>query len=255
LYGDAPYSVAVVHGGPGACGTMAPVARGLEKDFGILEPMQTKDTIDGLIEELKEQLEPYTSPFVLIGHSWGGWLVWLFAAKYPKLVKHIILIGSGPFEEEYAKDIMSRRMENLSEGERILTQNLFAKFGSGTATKEESSQLGGLMEKTDTYCKIDGLINEEAFEADEAAFSKIWPEAAELRRNGNLLKAVDNITCPITFMHGKYDPHPYEGIQDVLNEYGVDFEFILMDKCGHTPWIEKFYAESFFKMLHVLVSE
>mgnify|MGYP001123742900 CR=1 FL=1 len=40
-YGDAPYNIVVIHGGPGAPGEMAPVAKDLPLDYGVLEPFQT----------------------------------------------------------------------------------------------------------------------------------------------------------------------------------------------------------------------
>ena len=41
LYGNKPYKIAVIHGGPGAPGEMAPVARELSSDYGVIEPLQT----------------------------------------------------------------------------------------------------------------------------------------------------------------------------------------------------------------------
>ena len=35
------------------------------------------------------------SPFVLVGHSYGGWLVRLFAEKYPVEVAGVVLIDAG----------------------------------------------------------------------------------------------------------------------------------------------------------------
>lgn len=46
-YGLSPYRVAVLHGGPGAPGGMAPVARNLSRARGVLEPLQTADTLEG----------------------------------------------------------------------------------------------------------------------------------------------------------------------------------------------------------------
>ncbi len=48
-YGRAPYTVAIVHGGPGAPGDMAPVARELSTTYGVLEPLQTEETLNGQI--------------------------------------------------------------------------------------------------------------------------------------------------------------------------------------------------------------
>jgi len=38
-YGKEPFSIAVIHGGPGAGGEMAPVARELSSHWGVLEPI------------------------------------------------------------------------------------------------------------------------------------------------------------------------------------------------------------------------
>ena len=52
MWGHGPYSVAVIHGGPGAPGEMAPVARELSMVTGILEPFQTEMTLDLQVQEL-----------------------------------------------------------------------------------------------------------------------------------------------------------------------------------------------------------
>ena len=60
----------------------------------------------------------------LIGHSWGAWLVAIFAEKYPEVVKEIILVGSGPLEDKYVSEIDSRRVGNLSGEELALYKRL-----------------------------------------------------------------------------------------------------------------------------------
>jgi len=74
-YGSAPYAVAVVHGGPGAAGEMAPVAQELARGRGVLEPLQTATSLAGQVDELRVTLESHAvPPVVLIGFSWGAWL-------------------------------------------------------------------------------------------------------------------------------------------------------------------------------------
>jgi hypothetical protein len=46
-YGREPYTLALIHGGPGAPGEMAPVARELSRAYGVLEPLQTATTLNG----------------------------------------------------------------------------------------------------------------------------------------------------------------------------------------------------------------
>src|SRR4030042_5728238 len=117
-YGNAPYNIAVIHGGPGAAGEMAPVARELSSGFGVLEPFQKAKTIEGQVEDLIFVLEKNAIlPVTLIGFSWGAWLSLIVAAKYPALVKKLILISSGPFEEKYSAKILETRVSRLNEEE------------------------------------------------------------------------------------------------------------------------------------------
>ena len=83
-----PYTVAVIHGGPGVAGEMAPVAREISRTYGVIEPLQTEWTLAGQVVELKNVLTRQGSlPVVLVGHSWGAMLGYIFAAKYPAMVK------------------------------------------------------------------------------------------------------------------------------------------------------------------------
>ena len=78
-YGGKPYRIAVVHGGPGAPGEMAPISRELSSSMGVLEPLQTATTIEGQVEELKIVLfENATLPITIIGFSWGAMLSFIF---------------------------------------------------------------------------------------------------------------------------------------------------------------------------------
>ena len=56
LYGAAPFKLAVIHGGPGAVGAMAPVAQELSCHGGVLEPLQTELTLQGQVQELRDLL-------------------------------------------------------------------------------------------------------------------------------------------------------------------------------------------------------
>lgn len=55
---------------------------------------------------------------ILIGHSWGAMLIYMFAAKYNHLVKKIILVSSGSIEEKYYEDLCKNRESKLTEEEK-----------------------------------------------------------------------------------------------------------------------------------------
>ncbi len=56
-YGEPPFTVAAIDGGPGAPGQMAPVARELSVRWGVLEPLQTATSLEGQVQELRRVLE------------------------------------------------------------------------------------------------------------------------------------------------------------------------------------------------------
>jgi len=249
-YGSPPFAVIVIHGGPGAAGSMAPVARELSRDHGILEPLQTALSIDGQVTELHEVLEAKAQlPVTLIGHSWGAWLSLIFAARHPSFVKKIILVGSGPVEEKYALVITGARLSRLSGDEikevRALTDAL---NDPAIADKNEIfSRYGKLMSKADAFNPVPGDDEEVAIRQD--IYQSVWAEAEELRRPGELLKIIKRVECPVLAIHGDFDPHPAEGVEKPLRQAVKDFRPILLKYCGHEPWKERRAMDRFYQIL------
>jgi len=249
-YGNKPFNVVVVHGGPGASGEMAPVARELCIYGGVLEPLQTAISLEEQVEELKTILINHGNiPVTLIGHSWGAWLIFILASKHPLLVKKLILIGSGPFEEKYAINIMETRLNRLDEKDRSEAQALMENLNDSAVEDKNTvmTRLGKLISKADSYCPIPD--DSEPLECQYHIYQNVWQEADELRRSGKLLKLGEKIQCPVSAIHGDYDPHPFEGVKNPLSQAIKDFRFILLENCGHRPWIEQNAKDRFYKIL------
>jgi pimeloyl-ACP methyl ester carboxylesterase len=252
-YGKPPFNVGVVHGGPGAGGEMVPVALALASDRGILEPIQTAISLDGQIEELNTILkENGDLPVILIGFSWGAWLSFIVAAKNPSRVKKLILIASGPFEEKYAGKVHETRYNRLSEDERAEVSSLIEVLNNPSADNKDAifERFGTLYSKADAY---DPICNDpdpsDAMEYRFDIFQSVWREGAELRSSGKLLQFGKHIACPVTAIHGDYDPHPAKGVEKPLSAVLKDFRFVLLKNCGHKPWIEKAAREEFFRII------
>ena len=252
-YGKRPFSVVVVHGGPGAAGEMAPVARKLAIGYGVLEPLQTGRTVGEQIEGLRSALIKNSSlPVTLIGFSWGAWLSFIFAATYPELVKKLILVGSGGYEEKYGRKTHQVRMARFSPQEKLEFKALKNLLGNHK-TKDKDvivAKLGALFTKIDTCDPLPqgkGKIEKVSCSAD--IFKSVWKDAEQLRASGKLLELGRNIRCPVVAIHGDYDPHPAEGVEKPLLRVLNKFRFILLTNCGHKPWIEKQAKDRFFKIL------
>jgi pimeloyl-ACP methyl ester carboxylesterase len=249
-YGTAPYNVAVIHGGPGAPGEMAPVAREIAAQWGVLEPLQTEDTIEGQVEELRAILEAHAiRPVKLVGYSWGAWLGSIVAARYPSLVGKLILISSGPFEEKYAQGIMETRLDRLGSEEQAEVLNLVESMSDsgGQHLNKKMARFGQLISKADSYEPIPH--DDYALETQFGVFQNVWNEAQELRHSGRLLELAAMIQCPVVAIHGDYDPHPAEGVRKPLSHVLEEFRFVLLKNCGHTPWFERQARDEFYKVL------
>ena len=249
-YGKPPFRVAVVHGGPGAAGEMAPVARELASGRGVLEPLQTASSLEAQVEELRAVLEKHADlPVALVGFSWGAWLSFILAARYPAMVRKLVLVGSGPFEEEYAAGIHRTRLSRLSPEERGEVELLQEAMDGPVFEKRNAAfaRLGAVLSKADAY---DPITDEPcSVDHDVDIFKRVWSEAAGLRKGGKLLELSKYIECPVVAIHGDCDPHPAGGVEKPLSAVLNDFRFILLENCGHKPWLERQARTEFYRVL------
>ena len=249
-YGEAPFDAAVIHGGPGAPGEMAPVALELASGWGILEPLQTALSLDGQVEELRDVLEKHGDPPVtLIGFSWGAMLSFVLAAHHPSLVAKLILVASGPYEAEYAANLMNTRLGRLDQPDRREALSLLEALNDPEVGEKDAlmARLGELMDSTDSYDPLPHTS--EILGCRYDIYQSVWEEAAELRKSGGLLELGKRVRCPVLAIHGDYDPHPSEGVRAPLSRVVKDFRFILLEKCGHRPWVERSARDGFYSVL------
>jgi pimeloyl-ACP methyl ester carboxylesterase len=228
-YGNPPFSVALVHGGPGAGGEMAPVARRLSDRFGVLEPIQTATSLPGQVTELSAML------------------------KDPGLVRKLILVSSGPFEEQYVAILKQNREMRLTQAESLEFARLVEQLASPDTPEKDDllAGLGLLADKTDMYDPLPVDVQpDDEVELNGRIFHSVWNEADEMRRTGRLLELAEKIACPVVAIHGDYDPHPAEGVRLPLAARLKDFKFILLEHCGHTPWHERQAQLRFYQHLY-----
>ena len=256
VYGKAPYKAAVIHGGPGAIGSMADLAKDLSSRLSIVEPLQTKYTIGELVDELHEQVTCYfRRPVPLVGHSWGAWLCAIYAARYPQTVSKIILTSSGPLEDKYVPLIEAKRKSHFSTAEATLYDAINAQLRCGRKYYQDEllSQFGELCAQADEYAPLppDPEMN-RLTKMDAKMYTGVFSEAIAMRQSGELLRCFQEVACPICILHGIYDTHPADGILKPLAGRNIPYTYYALEQCGHTPWRERFARQKF---LELLVSE
>ncbi len=252
LHGNAPYTVAVIHGGPGAPGSMAAVARELCAERGILEPLQTAGSLDGQVEELRDTVTRQGAPPVtLIGWSWGAMLSFITAARHPDLVRKVILVSSGVFEEQYAPSITETRLSRLTGSEKTELAALRRTLDDPAAEENAHATLARIGRLFKTRTDSVSLLPDpdDDLPVDFDIHRQVWHDAHQLRQRGDLLALGRRITCPVIAIHGDTDPHPLAGIQQPLASVLRDFRLHVLARCGHYPWLEREARDAFFDLL------
>jgi pimeloyl-ACP methyl ester carboxylesterase len=232
---------------------MAPVARALAPRWGVLEPIQTATTLEGQVRELSAVLEDHAAhPATVVGFSWGAWLSLIVAARHPALVRKLILVGSGPFEECYVATLTETRMGRLTAQERAEYDAAIETLGDSHARDQDAAlaRLGALTARTDAYAPV----GKDAQHASPVGlrgdiFRQVWEAAGALRRSGELLALAGQVQCPVVAIHGDHDPHPAAGVQGPLSRAVEGFCFILLERCGHQPWGERQAMAAFYAAL------
>jgi pimeloyl-ACP methyl ester carboxylesterase len=250
LWENSPYRVAVVHGGPGAPGSIAPVARELSKDMGVLEPLQTANSAEGQLAELRAVLKQYgETPVTLIGWSWGAILSYITAARFPVLVKKLILVSMPPLDLKKAPNLSNIWLERLSEKDRIefLTLENTVYDGKEGSKNELMGRLFRLIAKADSLHPLP--VDDDVLEYQLDVNISVGLELRKLLSSGKLIGMGEDIKCPVTAIHGDFDPRPAAAAKKPLSGAIKNFKFILLEQCGHYPWMEKFARDKFFKIL------
>ena len=207
---DVAPTVIVLHGGPGAPGSAAGLARAIADPWRVLEPWQRGDSVAAHVSDLRSFADEHCSRPVLVGHSWGAMLALAYAAIHP--VRAIAMVCSGTW------DLASR-----GEFERLLAAGV--------------------------RYDVDPLADEGASEFDRHECEVTWADMVRLQGEGVYPAAFAAIHAPVVMLHGADDPHPGAMIRDSLRPYLPQLEYSEIPRCGHYPWRERHARDDFIARL------
>lgn len=249
-FGAAGPWVIALHGGPGAAGGMESVVQGLTDSCRVLAPWQRGSgdkplTVARHVADLHELVIARCQGErpALVGASWGAMLALAYAAAHPESAGPLVLVGCGTFDkvararipaalEERTTDELRQRLARLDEeiadpGERVSRrQALCGRLYDYDPIPAEPKRDGG------------GSF-------DFQAHTETWEDMVRLQEEGIHPAAFTAITSPVLMLHGAYDPHPGGMIRDSLAPYLPQLEYHEWERCGHSPWCERFVRDEF----------
>ncbi len=241
----------VLHGGPGAPGYMAPVARGLANSFRVLEPLQRGSGREALtvlrhvmdLDELVETRCKGARP-ALVGSSWGAMLALAYAAVHPDRVGALVLIGCGTFDPEARDHMRAILEERMDESLRRRLERLPEEFSDAD---ERLGVMADLMLPLYSHDLI--TRNQEIESCDARGNRETWEDMERLQEDGVYPAAFAAIDASILMLHGAVDPHPGGMIRDSLEPHLPQLEYREWERCGHYPWMESAVRDEFFAVL------
>lgn len=251
-YGPEGPVVIVLHGGPGAAGEAAPLARGLAGRFHVVEPWQRPSGGEPLsvarhVADLHEivQSQCNVERPALVGHSWGAMLALAYAAEHPESAGPLALVGCGTFDtaaRARMQAVLDERMgDELRQRLRQLRQQL----------SDPRERLVKQYEWTKPLYLVDPIAEEqeEILPMDIRAHRETWADMLRLQAAGVYPAAFAKIESPVLMLHGAQDPHPGSMIRASLAAYLPQLEYREWDRCGHYPWLERHVRDDFFAVL------
>lgn len=251
-YGDGPGPVVLLHGGPGAPGYMAPLARELAVDFRVVEPLQRTSgggplTVARHVADLAVAVP---DPAVFVGHSWGAMLGLSTAVAHPYRVRALVLVGCGTYDPS-SRAAYTRAMEQrLGTEEQARVEKLRARMAEETdpsAREHIFAQLAKI--QTGAQCVEPLPAGWEVERADPDSHRETWDDVLRLQSKGVEPAAFAAITAPVVMIHGDTDPHPGPSTRDTLRRFIPHIEYVELERCGHLPWIERHAREPFLHLL------
>lgn len=250
-YGTTGPLIILLHGGPGAPGYVAPIARGLADAFQIIEPFQRVSgksplTVAQHVADLHEIIQTHGSATrpVLVGHSWGAMLALAYAAVHTETVGPLVLIGCGTFDtvaRERLKTIRRERMDFEFERRQAA---LLARYPD---PDDRLKIIGSLHQRIDSVDLISHKDETAAFDA--RAHEETWADMLRLQAEGLYPASFAAIRNPVLMLHGAEDPHPGSMIRDSLAPFLPQLEYHELQRCGHYPWLEKAAKDDFYAVL------
>jgi len=242
----------VLHGGPGAPGYMAPVARRLAKSWRVLEPLQRGSGAEPLsvarhVADLHELLEArFTSSRpALVGHSFGAMLALAYSAAHPGRTLGLALVSCGTFDS-VSRARMQATLDQRMDGELRRRIETLAEVHA-----DPDERLRAMVNLTlPLYSYELSSTHLMTVDCDERAHRETWEDMLRLQESGTYPAAFAAIREPVLMLHGTVDPHPGPMIRTSLERHLPQLEYREWRRCGHYPWLEKAVDEEFFSVLN-----
>ena len=190
------------------------------------------------------------SNFILLGHSFGGYVASKYALKHPEHVKHLILVGPAGFSSESERitkflstwkgSILNQIWESNFTPQKIIRG--LGPWGPDMVLKYTSARFvtyttGETLTESESRLLTDYVYHTLAAKASGELCLKYIFSFGGLPRSP-LLHSASEWKVPTTFIYGFQDWMNYEGAQEARKQMKVPCEILRVPQAGHFVFID-----------------
>ncbi|XP_057426948.1 probable 1-acylglycerol-3-phosphate O-acyltransferase [Lotus japonicus] len=187
------------------------------------------------------------SNFILVGHSFGGYVASKYALKHPEHVQHLVLVGSAGFSSETERITKFLSTWKGSILKQIWDSNFtpmkiirgLGPWGPDLVRRYTSARFstGEMLTESESTLLTDYLYHTTAAKpSGELCLNYIFSFGAFTKLP--LLQSASEWKVPTTFIYGVQDWMNYEGAQEARKHMKVPCEIIRVPQAGHFVFIE-----------------
>jgi proline iminopeptidase len=245
-----PYVIMLAGGPGGSVSMMRPICDHLKDRFRcvMLEQRGTDRSMPSEYNSKTLNFEAYLADIealrlhlgqdrlILVGNSWGMTLAFAYAGSFPERVQALATLGSGGLTVDQFKRFRDNRQVRISAAQ---DEDIAAVHRQNLPMDQAVTQIAKILMPNYFFNREAALLAAASVQVGDINYRLGEHTDAILARSDELaFGRLDRITAPVLMVQGRQDLAPEEVARDVEDRV-PDAEVLLLDECGHIPWLDQ----------------
>jgi proline iminopeptidase len=194
------------------------------------EPITWRTQVDDLATVVAEF--GFDPPSV-VGFSWGALLALLAAGAGAIRPRRLVLIAPAPVTRVYRAQFEAEMARRQEDSAQIARRKALQASGLRERDPEAYRQQSFEMSIAGYFARPERARDLTPFRVMGRVQQSIWESLGDF----DIRPELAGVHCPALVIHGREDPVPLASSEDVAQ--ALDAELVVIDDCGHVPYVEQ----------------